>query len=380
MKKLLPLLLTLLSAIAIFFIYKKINPPKLPSNLIQAVGIIDGDLIRLATKYPAKVQEQFAQDGMKISQGALVTILSSQEYQAQKRALLAQIKAQKAKLKGAAIELTIAQNNLPKNVQKARSSLKANKAKLLELQKSIDSLQALVAQDKKDFNRYKKLYSQNLIPKQLLEKAHLKLISDDNRLKALYDQRQAIQSAIEAAQSTLAQAKNELKKITILEQNLQALQESIEATKANLAQVEAILKDLNITSPIDGFIVQKIANKGEVLPPGGVVATLIDPKSLYLKIFVDTIHTGKIKIGDRGVIFLDAYPNRPILAKVTHIAQKAEFTPKEVAVRSDRIQRVYAVKLTPLQPNPLLKLGLPATGVIALKGSLPKSLNELPPL
>ncbi|MRI57899.1 MAG: secretion protein HlyD [Epsilonproteobacteria bacterium] len=381
MKKILPIFLAILGAVALFFIYKKLNPPKLPPNLVQAVGMIDGDLIRLGTKYPGKVQEQRAQDGMPVQKSQLIAALDSKEYQAQKRAVEAKIKAQEQEKAAAAVDLAIAQKSLPQNVKKAKSSLKANEAKLQELQKNIDSLKAVVAQDKKDYNRYKKLYAQNLIQKHLLEQARLKLISDQNRLKALYDQKKALQSAIEAARSTLAQAKSELKRVEALERKLQALGAKIKATKANLAQVEAILRDLNLTSPIEGFVVEKVAQVGEMLPPGGVVATLIDPKTLYLKIFVDTIHTGKIKIGDKGVIFLDAYPNRPIEARVTHVAQKAEFTPKEVAVRSDRIQRVYAVKLTPTKPNPLLKLGLPATGVVSLNGKgLPRSLDELPPL
>jgi HlyD family secretion protein len=114
---------------------------------------------------------------------------------------------------------------------------------------------------------------------------------------------------------------------------------------------------------------------------GMPVATLIDPRSLYLKIFVDTMQNGKIKVGDKAVIFLDAWPNRPIEAKVVRIAQKAEFTPKEVSVRSDRIQRVFAVHLKPIEPDPLLKLGIPAIGVVSLDGEgLPSSLNEIPVL
>jgi len=108
---------------------------------------------------------------------------------------------------------------------------------------------------------------------------------------------------------------------------------------------------------------------------------LLDPHSLYLKIFVDTIQNGKIKLGDKAVIFLDAYPNHPIKAKVVRIAQKAEFTPKEVSVRSDRIQRVFALHLKPLQVDPLLKLGIPAIGVVSLNGKdLPASLNDIPVL
>ena len=85
--------------------------------------------------------------------------------------------------------------------------------------------------------------------------------------------------------------------------------------------------------------------------------------------------------GGHSSLLLDAYPNKPILAIVSKIAKKAEFTPKEVAVRADRITRVYEIRLKPLKPNPLLKLGIPAIGVVLIgNGSLPKSLNELPEL
>jgi HlyD family secretion protein len=141
------------------------------------------------------------------------------------------------------------------------------------------------------------------------------------------------------------------------------------------------MAELKLRSPVNGFIVEKIANIGEVVGAGMPVATLIDPDSLYLRLFVDTIENGKIELGDKAVIFTDAYPDRPIAASVVNIAQKAEFTPKEVSVRSDRIQRVFSVHLKPLHPDALLKLGLPAIGVISLDGKgLPDSLGEIPAL
>ncbi|HHH51886.1 MAG TPA: secretion protein HlyD, partial [Campylobacterales bacterium] len=76
---------------------------------------------------------------------------------------------------------------------------------------------------------------------------------------------------------------------------------------------------------------------------------------------------------------LDSNPNIAIKAKVVQIAQKAEFTPKDVSVRSDRIQRVYAVLLKPIKYDPILKLGIPAIGVIGVYGTkLPNSLDEIP--
>lgn len=127
------------------------------------------------------------------------------------------------------------------------------------------------------------------------------------------------------------------------------------------------------------MVIEKVTQAGEVIGSGMIIATLIDPHSLYLKMFVDTLENGKIKVGDKAVIFLDSSPDKVIEAQVANVAQKAEFTPKDVSVSSDRIQRVYAVHLKPLQINPLLKLGIPAIGVISTDGEgLPSSLKEIP--
>ncbi len=361
-----------------FMIYNKLNPKKLPPNLIEGVGRIDGDLINLNSKYPGRIEKINIEDGKKIKNGEIIAKISSKEYEAKKRGILATIEAKKSELKAKEIELKITKEKLPENVKKAMEAIKAQKASLNELLKKIDSLNKIVEQDKKDFDRLKNLYSQNLIDKHSLEKSHLKLQIDQNRLKSLYDKKTQIISALNSSKSTLNQAKSTLKKIEALKYAIEGLKNFINALYAQKEEIEVILNELTIKSPIDGFVIEKIANKGEVIGAGMPIATLIDPKTLYLKIFVDTINNGKIKIGDSAVIFLDAFPDRPIKAKVVRIAQKAEFTPKEVAVRSDRIQRVYAVHLKPIKPNHLLKLGIPAIGVISLDGKgLPKSLGHL---
>ena len=136
---------------------------------------------------------------------------------------------------------------------------------------------------------------------------------------------------------------------------------------------------MTLRSSIDGVVVEKIANQGEVIGAGSVVATLLDPNSLYLKSFIDTKQNGNLHVGNDAVIFLDGKPNEAIAAKVVRIEQKAEFTPKEVSVPSDRIQRVFALHIKPLSPQSTLKLGIPAVGVVSMDGKgLPKSLKNVP--
>lgn len=374
-------LISLLILISLVLIYQKLHPQKLPSDLIEGVGRIDGDVINLNVKYPGRVEKIDIEEGKRIKKGDIVAILSFKEYEAKKEAAVASIKAKENEIKAKEIELEMIKETLPLNVKKAMEAFKAQKAVLQELEKSIESQKEMVKQDKRDYKRVKDLYEKNLIDKHSLEKASLKLKVDTDKLNSLYDKRSQIISSLNSSKNTIDQAKSSLKKAESLKFAVKALKESLRALEAKKKELDIILEESVLKSPIDGFVVEKIADKGEVLASGSVVASLMDPSSLYLKIFVDTINTGKIKIGDKAVIFLDAYPSKPIEAKVIKIAQKAEFTPKEVAVRSDRIQRVYAVYIKPLKPSPVLKLGIPAIGVVSSDGkNLPKSLEEIPEL
>ncbi len=371
----------LLLTAAAFMIYDKLNPKTLPENLIQGVGRIDGDLTTLNVKYPGRLTEIFVGEGDRVEKGDRIARLKSDEIEARLSQIGAEAAAKRKELQARRIELEISKKTIPLALKRANAALRSALSKKAQVEIGISSLQKVVEQDRRDFERTQNLYAKKLIQKELLEKASLKLKTQTDRLETMKRRREEVAAAIETARAALAEAQAGQKKIAALQESIAALKEGVAAAAAAKEQVEAMLAEMTLISPLSGYVVEKIANPGEVLGSGMAVVTLIDPDSLYLKIFVDTLENGKIEIGDRAVIFLDAYPNRPIEARVVRIAQKAEFTPKEVNVRSDRIQKVFAVHLKPLKADPLLKLGIPATGVIALKDAkLPKSLDDLPPL
>jgi HlyD family secretion protein len=372
-------LVILLVLTASVMIYLKLNPKELPANLISATGKIDGNLITLNTKYPGRIANIAVEDGQKIQQNEVVAILTSEEYEKKLDVVTQSINGAKNSLKAMQEELLLMQGTIPLSIEKAKKAIEVSKAHEAQLKNSIESLKAVVLQSRRDYERVEKLYEKELIAKQKMEYSKLNLTTDSDKLQALQKELLAAKEAVAIAGDNFKIAKIQKKKIAAFQANIAAAKNKILALKANRAQLQVVIDELSIKSPISGFVVEKIANKGEVLAAGGIVATLIDPKDLYLKVFVDTITNGKVKIGDEAVIFLDAYPNKAIKAKVVSIAANAEFTPKEVAVKSDRIQRVYAVHLKPLEVEPLLKLGIPAVGVISINGKgLPSSLNDIP--
>ncbi len=372
-------LMSILLVVASLMIYKKLNPKELPANLIAASGKMDGDLIALNTKYPGRVVNITAKDGQPIHKGDTLAQLQSDEYKAKLDGLQEGIKAAKHALKAMQEELTLTKQIVLISIKKTKTAVSVTKLQKQGVKNSINTLQALVAQNTKDYKRAKTLYKQKLIAQQKVEYAKLKLTTNKDKLKVMQTKLFQADKAIEISQNNNNLAKAQNKKISALKSKIAASKNKIKALQANAKVVQIVINKLSIKSPIKGYVLERIAQKGEVLGAGMVVCTLIDPQTLYLKVFVDTINNGKIKLGDKAVIFLDAYPNKAIKAKVVSIAANAEFTPKEVAVRSDRIQRVYAVHVKPLHVNPLFKLGLPAIGVISLDGKgLPASLNDIP--
>jgi HlyD family secretion protein len=360
-------------------IYKKLHPKKLPANLIEATGRIDGDVVNLNAKYPGHIVKIFVDDSDAVHKGMKIALLQSDELQAQKAGVAAQISAKKRELAAKKIELEIAKKTIPLQLKEAQERQKSAQAAYNALAQKLSIQKDLLEQAKRDFERSKKLYKQKSIDKHAFELANLKLSTERKKLAAMQQQLQQAQAALNLAHIAVQNATAAQKKLAAMQAGVEVLEEGIEALEASKKQIEAMIAEMTLRSSVDGVTVERIANEGEVIAAGMSVVTLLDPHSLYLKIFVDTMQNGKIKVGDKAEIFLDAYPNHPIAAKVVRIAQKAEFTPKEVSVRSDRIQRVFAVHLKPLKVDPLLKLGIPAVGVISLDGKdLPSSLDEIP--
>ncbi|MBN2870455.1 MAG: HlyD family efflux transporter periplasmic adaptor subunit [Campylobacterales bacterium] len=364
---------------AAFLIYLKLHPPVLDPNLIQGSGRIDGDLITLNAKYPGRLCGIYAKEGDRVSQGDVVACLESREYRAQQAQIQAQLDARERSYGAQKIELEILRQSLPQSLKKADANVAITLHNRDELDQNIRTQKSLVEQSERDWMRAKDLVERRLVEAHQLETALLKLQGDQDRLAALLLKRSQLDEAIRIAQSSRIEASAAQRKTQVVEEGIKAVAAEIEALKASKAQIDAVVSEMELRSPIEGFLVETIAHTGEVVGAGSPVATLIDPATLYLKIFVDTLQNGKIKIGDKAVIFLDASPDRTIEARVVRIEQKAEFTPKEVSVASDRIQRVYAVHLRPLTPDPLLKLGIPGVGVISTDTTpLPGSLREVP--
>jgi HlyD family secretion protein len=125
----------------------------------------------------------------------------------------------------------------------------------------------------------------------------------------------------------------------------------------HLAQTQ--LGYTRIVSPLSGVVLRRHVLAGETIFPGSALLTIADLSVLEVKIYVPGPLLGKIKIGQQVELFTDSFPNRPFLGAISRISDQAEFTPKNVQTRDERIRLVYAVTVRVPNPDGVLKIGMP---------------------
>jgi HlyD family secretion protein len=362
-------LLLLAAAAIVNALYQR----ELPDNLIAQAGRIDGDLIVLNAKYPGRLIRLNADEGDRVEANATVARLDGRETAEKIRAADAQIQALESRIEADKLALEIAKAALPSRYRSAYENIEVAEAALRAAEEQIRRQMLVVEQERKDYERAESLLAQNLIKAHDVELRRLSYESETQGLKTLQQQKRQARQRVRIAKEQTTAAKADVTKIEMAAAQVAADRAQIDAAVAARDELRLVEDAFTIKALRPGIVIDKIAQPGEMVAAGGAIVSMIDPDSLYLKLYIDTVQNGKVAVGDKALIYLDSAPEHPIEARVVRISAQAEFTPREVNVKSDRVQRMYAVRLKPLESVPQIKLGLPAIGVISTDG------NGLPP-
>ena len=178
------------------------------------------------------------------------------------------------------------------------------------------------------------------------------------------DRRSAIAGAT-AARDQLAEIRLGPARVRAQRQGLAALGAQRRQAVAAVAEAQSVADDLKIRSPVAGTVVSRIAEPGTILAAGSAIIELVDLDHLYMTAFVPSVEIGKLRRGVQAQIYIDAFPDDPFGAQLQTIADRAEFSPKEVQTKDERVKQVYRIKLR-IAGNPRHKLtpGIPADAVI----------------
>lgn len=190
--------------------------------------------------------------------------------------------------------------------------------------------------------------------------------SDPLTLQAQVDAARA-QYEIATAGVGVAQATLDGLEIGATPEQIAAGAAQVEMARAALDVLEAQSDKFTLRGPISGLVLERPAQVGEVALPGAALMTLADLGNVTLTLYVPEDRLGMVQLGQPVSVTVDAYPGRTFKGSVTFIATQAEFTPKNVQTRQERVNMVFAVKVELPNPDHALKPGMPADAVISTK-------------
>lgn len=150
------------------------------------------------------------------------------------------------------------------------------------------------------------------------------------------------------------------KQINAVESNLTGINAEVAAIEASMAQVKDMLSRTIIKSPVKGTILMKYSQAGEITAPGKALFKLADLTQMELKAYISGNQLSEVKIGQQVNVLIDGkngdlkeYPG-----KISWIASEAEFTPKNIQTREERLSQVYAIKVL-VENDGVIKINMP---------------------
>ena len=122
-----------------------------------------------------------------------------------------------------------------------------------------------------------------------------------------------------------------------------------------------------VRSPIDGVVLDKPFEPGELATPGSTILTIGDLTDLTLTVYVPEEKLGQVSLGQTYPVSVDSFPGKQFMGTVSYISNSAEFTPRNVQTVQGRKDTVYAVRLDLNNPGLELKPGMPADVTLETK-------------
>jgi HlyD family secretion protein len=133
----------------------------------------------------------------------------------------------------------------------------------------------------------------------------------------------------------------------------------IEVKKADIESIDNKISEASLTAPQDGMIIEKLSETSEVVGAASSIAVLANLKDVWVRGYIPEEDMGKIKIGQKADIISDSFKDKTYAGYFSYISPEAEFTPKNVQTKRERVKLVYRVKINVDNSSRELKLGMP---------------------
>lgn len=371
-------------------VYAYVTKGRTPSDRIVVSGNIELTEINIAFKAAGKLVERAVTEGDSVRKGQVIARIDRDQLAAQREREAAGVASSEAQVAQAGTALEWQRATVAADIAQRKADLSSAEARLTELrngsrpqerqdaQAAVAAAQAEADRARKDWERAQTLHKNDDISTSQYDQFRTRSESAEAALRSAKEKEALVAAgprteviAAQTAQVERARAAVQLAQANELElkrreQEIATRRAEAARAKAAMALVDTQLAETVAASPVDGVVLVKSADVGEVLAPGTTVLTVGDIDHPWLRGYVNETELGKVKVGSKVRVTTDSYPGKVYDGRVTFISSEAEFTPKQIQTKQERVKLVYRVKIEVENPNRELKSNMPADAEILL--------------
>ena len=386
-KRVLPLMV-LVAVIGIGSWYGLRSWKKNNRGALAVSGNIELTEVNVSFKTPGRLVERLVDEGQRVRKGMVVARLDQEQLLRQRDRVRAALASAENRLlqQGTAIEFQT--ENVASQIQQRQAELRQAEANLAQLlagsrkqdieqaRAAVSGAEAAFEKARKDWERAQTLFKKEDISASEFDRAKTTFEGAEAALRQVRERLGLViegprKEDIEAARAMVARAQAGLRtaeaarlELKRMQQELATRRAEIDQVRAELAVVEVQLSDMAAVSPIDGVVLVKAAEVGEVLAAGTSVVTVGDLDHPWLRAYINEQDLGRVKLGEKVKVTTDSFPGKVYQGRVSFISSEAEFTPKQIQTKEERVKLVYRIKIDVENPNHELKSNMPADAEI----------------
>ena len=357
---------------------------------IRISGNIELTQVNIAFKISGKLIERTVDEGDPVKKGMVVARLDRDQPLQQRDRERASLEQAQAQVAQASTTIEWTKQSLASDLEQRRADLRQAQARLRELEAgarpqeiqearaAVESAAAEAERARRDFERAQVLYKQDDISTSQFDQYRARAESAVAALRQSQERLKLVEAGprketIDAARAQVSRADAAVKwaeaqrlDITRKQQDLLSRRAEVDRARAQVGLVNSQIADTVAVSPIDGVVLVKSANAGEILAPGTTVVTIGDIEHVWLRGYISERDLGRVKLGTKAKITTDSFPGKVYWGRVSFIASEAEFTPKQIQTSEERVKLVYRIKIDVDNPQHELKSNMPADAELVL--------------
>jgi HlyD family secretion protein len=381
MKRLIPILLAIAAAVAVTVYFLR-RPAEDPSR-IKLSGNLEITEVNAAFKTPGRVIEILVKEGDTVRKGQVLARIETDALELTKQRDEAGVVAAQSALAQLQTDTERTRDVLDREGSMRRAEIAQAEAQVRDLeagsrsqeiaqaQAGLDDARAQLDQAQADWERAQKLFKNEDISRVQYDQAQTRLRSVSAAVKSA-GQRLALvkegprKESVALAKAQLARAKAALqlteanrKELIRKGQEVTLHRANIDRARAQVGVTATQIGDAELHASIDGVVLAKPAEPGEVVGAGITILTLGDTARPWLRGYITEPQLGRVKLGQKVKLRADSFPGIDFEGVVTFIASEAEFTPKQIQTPEERVKLVYRIKVEVANPRNELKNNMP---------------------